>query len=152
MVVSFISGTPNARALQSLLFLEGSENAKDDRHASVELYAHERLRDALADVLEVHSCALDEHTDRDHRVERSAVLGARRARARRCAAAGYRRGRAWRADVWPTQQIYGGCTGLDMGSGDHSWAGVVNWLAEKRVYVLTAGKPGGARNCLGQSG
>ena len=118
MVVSFISGTPNSRALQSLLFREGSENAKDDWHASVELYAHERLRDAFADVLEVHSCAFDEHTDRDNRVEGS-VLCVRKVHDR-CAAARDRRGGAWRAEVLRTQQIYGGGTGLDMGSGDHS--------------------------------
>jgi hypothetical protein len=153
MVVSFIAGTSNARALQSLLFREGSENTKDDRHASGELYLHERLRDAFADVLEVHSFAFDENTDRDHRVERS-VLCARRARDKRCAAARDGRGRAWRAEVLRTQQIYGCCTCLDMGSGDHSTRMIISgqdssgWGERMR----TAGRTGEARSCLGPTG
>jgi hypothetical protein len=107
------------RTLQRLFFGEGSEDPKDDRHAGVELHAHERLRDAFRDVLEVHGRAFDEHPDCDHRVERP-VQGTREVRAhRRTAVARDGRGRARRADLEPPQQIRRGRTGLDMGTGDH---------------------------------
>ena len=117
MVVSF-NETPDPRTLQGLFLREGSEDPEDDRHASVELHAHERLRDGLADVLEVHSCALDEHPDRDHRVE-GLVLCGRGDRGGCSATASDGRGRAWRTDVQPTQQIRGCCTSLDKGPSDH---------------------------------
>jgi hypothetical protein len=120
MVMSLSGTTSDPRTLQRLFLREGSEDAKDDGHTGVELYAHERLRDAFANVLEVHSCAFDEHPNRNHRVERSTLCATNKARDLRCTAASDRRGRARCADVQPAQQIRGVCTGLDKGSGDHS--------------------------------
>ena len=97
VVVSLIL-TAHPSALQSLFFREGSEDAKDDRHAGVELHAHERLGNALADVLEVQGRALDEHSDRDHRVE-GFVLGAREVGGQRPGAARDGRDGSWGADV-----------------------------------------------------
>lgn len=51
MAVSLVQ-TAHPCTLQSLFFREGSEDAKYDQHASVELHAHEHLGDTLADVLE----------------------------------------------------------------------------------------------------
>ena len=111
MVVA-LARTAHASALQGLFFIEGSEHPEYDGHAGVELHAHERLRDALTDVLEVHGRAFDEHPDRNHGVE-GLFLGAG------CAAADDRRPRSWGANVEAPQQVRGGCAGLDMGTGDH---------------------------------
>ena len=97
MVVSF-NETADPRTLQCLFLREGGEDPKDDRHARVELHAHERLRDGLADVLEVHGCTLDEHPDRDHRVE-GLVLCAGGDRGWQSADASDRRRRARRTDL-----------------------------------------------------
>ena len=111
MVVA-LARTAHASALQGLFFIEGSEHPEYDGHAGVELHAHERLRDALTDVLEVHGRAFDEHPDRNHGVE-GLFLGAG------CAAADDRRPRSWGANVEAPQQVRSGRSGLDMGTGDH---------------------------------
>ena len=63
----------NPSALQSLFFRERSEDSKYDWYAGVQLNAHERVRDAFADILEVHGRPLDEDSDCNHRVEGSVV-------------------------------------------------------------------------------
>ena len=66
----------------------------------------------MTDVLEVHGGAFDDHPDRNDGVE-GFVLGAG------CAATDDGRRRSWGADVEAPQQVRGGCTGLDMRTGDH---------------------------------
>ena len=68
VVVPFIHAT-NSRAFQRLIFRERGKDPKYDGHARVELHAHECVRDALANVLEMHGRALDEYADRDYCVE-----------------------------------------------------------------------------------
>ena len=69
MVVPLVRAPPDACAFQSLVIGERGKHAEDDGNARVELHAHERVRDGLADVLEVHRRALDEHAYRDHGIE-----------------------------------------------------------------------------------
>ena len=111
MIVALVRTTPNTRPLQRLVVRQRGEDAKDDRHARVELDAHERVRHAVADVLEVHRRALDEHADGDHRVERLARHVRHRdlTRCGRGGAHGWRR----RAKGEPAEQVCRGRTSLD---------------------------------------
>lgn len=61
--------TRNTRSRLCLLLIQHSQQAKNERHARVELDAHQAVRDGLGDVLEVHGLALDEHADGDDGVE-----------------------------------------------------------------------------------
>ena len=69
MVVPFVPAFADSGPKQSLIFRESSENAKDDRDASIELDAHEAVGDSVGDVLEVHGLAFDQDTDGDYCVE-----------------------------------------------------------------------------------
>jgi hypothetical protein len=77
VVVPFIDAA-NSRAFQRLIFRECGKDPEYDWHARVELHAHECVRDALADVLEMHGRALDEHANRDYCVEWPIVGGRKR--------------------------------------------------------------------------
>ena len=116
VVVPFIHAA-NTRALQRLIFRERGKDAEYDRHARVELHAHECVRDALADVLEMHGRAFDEHSDRNHRVEWPIVGSRKRGQPRRRACD--RRCGAGRADAQAPQQICRTCACLDERPSDH---------------------------------
>jgi hypothetical protein len=117
MVVPCIHAA-NSRALQRLVFRERGKDPEYDRHTRVELHAHECMRDALTDVLEMHGRAFDEHPDRDHRVEWPIVRGRKRERSgyRR---ASDRRGGAGCGDTQSPQQICHTCAGLNKRPSDH---------------------------------
>lgn len=74
LTVSLVALASDAGALEGLVVVEAREDAEDDGRAAVELDAHERLRHGVADVLEVHRRALDEHADGDDGVERLLAL------------------------------------------------------------------------------
>jgi hypothetical protein len=69
VVMTFVPALANSGPKQSLIFREGSENAKDDRDAGIELDAHDAVGDSVGDVLEMHGFAFDQDTDCDHCVE-----------------------------------------------------------------------------------
>ena len=64
-----VTPTRDARPRLGLLLIQDGQQAEDQRHARVELDAHQAVRDRLGDVLEVHGLALDEHADGDDGVE-----------------------------------------------------------------------------------
>ena len=70
MVVALILPSTDPRTLQRLVVVEGRQNAKDDWNARVQLNPHQRMGNGVANVLKVHSCTLDEHTDGDDRIKR----------------------------------------------------------------------------------
>jgi hypothetical protein len=76
VVVPFFHAA-NSRTFQRLIFRERGKDPEYDRHARVELHAHECVRDALADVFEMHGRTLDEHADRNYCVEWP-IVGARK--------------------------------------------------------------------------
>jgi len=69
VIMTLIWGPANSGPNQSLVLIEGSENAKDDRDTSIELDAHEAVGDSVGDVLKMHGVAFDQDTDGDHCVE-----------------------------------------------------------------------------------
>ena len=52
-----------------LLIIQHRQQAENQRHAGVELHAHEARRHGVSDVLEVHGLAFYEHADGDDGVE-----------------------------------------------------------------------------------
>lgn len=56
----------------SLLVGETGQHSEDDRNAGLEVELHQLVGHRVADVLEVHGGALDEHTNGDHRIKRLA--------------------------------------------------------------------------------
>lgn len=64
-----VTAAQHAGAGLGLVLVEDGQHTEDDRDAGVELDAHEAVRNAVGDVLEVHSLALDEHTNGDDGVE-----------------------------------------------------------------------------------
>lgn len=65
MIVTLVLSTADTSTFQSLVVRQGGQDTEDDWDSSVEGDAHEGMRDALANVLEVHSRALDEDTNSD---------------------------------------------------------------------------------------
>ena len=61
--------TPDTRPDERLFLRQHSQQPKHDRHAAVELHAHEAVRHGVGDVLEVHGLAFDQHADGDDGVE-----------------------------------------------------------------------------------
>jgi len=66
-----------------LLLAQDRQDAEDDGDARVQGDAHQALRHAVSDVLEVHGLALDQHPDGDQGVEGAGRAGGRRRRQRR---------------------------------------------------------------------
>lgn len=69
VIVAFVRAGPETSALQRLLLSERGQHAKDNRSPGVELHAHKSVGDRVADVLEVHSRALNERANGDNRIE-----------------------------------------------------------------------------------
>lgn len=72
MVVTFVSSATNASAFQCLVVRQSSQDTEDNWDSGVERDAHESVRDAFADVLEVHGRTLDEDADGNDSVNRLA--------------------------------------------------------------------------------
>ena len=132
MIMTLILPPPKARPLQRLIVRESSQHAEDDRDPCIELHAHERVRHAVADVLEVHRRALDEHPDRDDRVE-GLVRHVRRRRYRR---PGARPARNWGRHgqaAEAAEEIRRRRAGLYVGSRDDSVRTTRAWFPRRLI-------------------
>lgn len=61
--------TTDAGPREGLVLIQDGQQTEDERHAVVELDAHETMRDGLGNVLEVHGLALDQDADGDEGIE-----------------------------------------------------------------------------------
>jgi hypothetical protein len=59
----------DARSSFRLLLIQHRQESENQRNTSVELYAHETLRDGIGDVFEMHGLALDQHANGDDSIE-----------------------------------------------------------------------------------
>lgn len=151
VVVALVLAAAEAGALERLVVRKGSEYAEDDGNTCIELDAHERVRHALADVLEVHRRAFDEHADSNDRVEwflrHRDRHGRRRARARRNTTQG--------VEGEPAEQVRRGRAGLDVGAGEDSKrlpdAAVSRCTDRAHAGGRTSGMRMGSRSCPAQT-
>ena len=70
LTVTLLLSSTHTRALQRLIIGQSGQDAEDHRRTGIQLDAHQAVRNSVADVLKVHSRALDEASDGDDSVER----------------------------------------------------------------------------------